>query len=133
MNKFVILPFVLTFAICGCSNNNPNPPIEPVELIVDNYTDTFESGKGIFFDGDVYLKYTDNTKECLSPEDYTFTTNCTNIYETGNYEATIKHENISKSFNIRIKKMESLKVLFVGNSYSDDTINILMKSLRILD
>ena len=80
-----------------------------------------------FSAGDIAVSATlsDGTKMSLKSEDYTVTCEEFNSMKTGEYEVsvTVNGTEVTKSYTVTVTPADRLKVLMIGNSYADDTIN----------
>lgn len=65
-----------------------------------------------------------STKE-LKSSDYTLTVKDYNSMKVGTYQVTVKMKktNVSTTYDITVSPANKLKVLMIGNSFADDTIN----------
>ena len=73
----------------------------------------------------VTLIMTDNSEEILTKNSYTISCEDYNSMKVGTYKVTVKINdvNLAKSYDVRVKPANQLKVLMIGNSFADDTIN----------
>lgn len=85
-----------------------------------NFTENFS------FDGlEVTANMSDNSKRILSKSKYTVSCDDFNPMKAGTYQATvyIKGTEIKETYEVTVSPADSLKVLMIGNSFADDTIN----------
>ena len=108
---------------------NPNEEEQTVKVT----SLTLEGAKVDFAFGEEFarggLKVTANmsdgsTKEIKS-SDYTLTVKDYNSMKVGNYQVNVKMKktNVSATYDITVSPANKLKVLMIGNSFADDTIN----------
>lgn len=67
----------------------------------------------------------DGTQKTLDSKNYTVTSEDFNSMKPGTYKAEVKVNgtSVSKTFDVTVSQANKLKVLMIGNSYADDTIN----------
>ncbi len=67
----------------------------------------------------------DGTQKALDSKNYTVTSEDFNSMKPGTYQAEVKVNgtNVTKTFDVTVSQANKLKVLMIGNSYADDTIN----------
>ena len=85
-----------------------------------NFTENFS------FDGlEVTANMSDNSKRILSKSKYTVSCDGFNPMKAGTYQATvyITGTEIKETYEVTVSPADSLKVLMIGNSFADDTIN----------
>ncbi len=80
-----------------------------------------ESLKG----GSLVVKATlsDGSTRTLESSEYTLTSDTYNCMKVGTYGVTVEAYGFKKSYNVKVNEGTKLKVLMIGNSYADDTIN----------
>ena len=67
----------------------------------------------------------DGTQKTLDSKNYTVTSEDFNSMKPGTYKAEVKVNgtSVSKTFDVTVSQANKLKVLMIGNSFADDTIN----------
>lgn len=73
----------------------------------------------------VTAKMSDNTKKVLKSTDYTVTSEDFNCMKPGTYQVKVgvNGTNVTKTYDVTVAQANRLKVLMIGNSFADDTIN----------
>ena len=73
----------------------------------------------------VTLVMTDGTERMLPKDGYTVSCSDYNSMRAGTYKVTVKINgtNFAQSYDIKVNPANKLKVLMIGNSFADDTIN----------
>lgn len=132
----LLLVLAMTISVFSCSlfpsgggSVTTNPPIN--ESDIDSitiggmqtgfaFTEDFNC-ENIF----VTANMTNGTKRKLNDSEFTVTCKEYNSMRAGDYEATVKvtGTSVSKSYTVSVSPANKLKVLMIGNSFADDTIN----------
>ena len=148
----------LALTICSCDifsqkpiekppvDDNPpdvNPPeVEPpvdgpdltvTEIRIQDAKVAFEFGEDFSSDGiKVIATMSDGSEKTLSPDEYTVTEKEYNSMKVGEYEVTVRVKNseIAKDYLVNVAAANKLKVLMIGNSFADDTINYAYEIAR---
>ena len=146
----MLLIFVIALGISSC-DLLPQPPgpddgtDDPPQVTPATVTDIkIEGAKTDFAFGEnfsyedlvVTAIMSDSTEKVLTDEDYTVTSEDFNSMKVGTYQAKVNftESNISKTYSVTVAPANKLKVLMIGNSFADDTINYayeIAKSLGI--
>ncbi|MBO5737240.1 MAG: DUF4886 domain-containing protein [Clostridia bacterium] len=95
----------------------------------------FTIGDKFVFDGIVDVEYTDGTTES-NINYYTIDTSKYNAAKLGTYEITVSLGEVSYTYNVTVNKATTLKLLMIGNSFSQDTVEWMpqiAKSLGFTD
>ena len=81
---------------------------------------------------EVVATMSDGTKMPLKSEDFTVKCEEFNSMKVGEYEATVSvaGTEITRSYTVTVTPADRLKVLMIGNSYADDTINYAYEIAR---
>ena len=141
MKKTTILILLLVMvaiviASCG-SNNTPSntavttePPItdpsEIMEIKLIGAKKSFDFTEDFSYDNLVVtLVMTDGTERMLPKDGYTVSCADYNSMRAGTYKVTVKINgtNFAQSYDVKVNPANKLKVLMIGNSFADDTIN----------
>ena len=106
-----------------------NPPADNTNvetIIISGAKTDFQVGDS-FSSGSltVKAKMTDGSTKTLSANEYTVNSDAYNCMKVGSYNVTVSANgtNISASYQVNVSPANKLKVLMIGNSYADDTIN----------
>ena len=108
-------------------DNDPSVNNTNVETIIISGAKTdFQVGDS-FSSGSlaVKAKMTDGSTKTLSANEYTVNSDAYNCMKVGSYNVTVSANgtNVSASYQVNVSPANKLKVLMIGNSYADDTIN----------
>ena len=104
---------------------DPTDPMQPYIIVTGAKTE-FAFGEEFSAQGlTVTLKQPDGSDRKLADTDYTVTCGDFSSMKPGTYQVTVqvKDMDISADYNITVSPANRLKVLMIGNSYADDTIN----------
>ena len=95
-------------------------------IVLSGYKTTIDFGTELNFEELVVLaKMSDGSEKILSSDEYTATCEGFNSMKVGTYkvEISLNDSDISTSYDVSVAPADRLKVLMIGNSYADDTIN----------
>lgn len=134
----IALLVILSFLITACNQISPPSVTSPNTTTPQEMLDSIESitiggvktnfafteefnSDGIF----VTANMKNGTKKKLQDSDYTVTCEDYNSMRAGSYEASVNviGTSVSASYTVSVAPANSLKVLMIGNSFADDTIN----------
>ena len=134
----VLLILALTLFITSCegpsstqpssssTTQNPPSPNEIVDIQVSGAQTTFAFLEEFNYEDLLVMATLTNGKQkILFEESYSVSCEDYNSMRAGTYEVkvNINGTDIVKSYNVQVKPANNLKVLMIGNSYADDTIN----------
>lgn len=94
------------------------------EVTISGQKTTFAIGDKFFFGGKVDVVYTDNTKES-DIDYYTVDISNYNTAKVGSYEIVVNVGDAQATYSVKVEKRQTLKLLMIGNSFSQDTVNWL--------
>ena len=97
-----------------------------VEISVSGAKTSFDFSEDFSSQGLVVsAKMSDGTTKNLESSEYTVSVNGYNSMKVGNYQVSVnvKDSQLSTSYQVSVKEANKLKVLMIGNSFADDTIN----------
>ncbi len=134
----ILLLLAITIAIAACGNDMPDPSkttekkpditdtsdIMEIKLIGAktkfNFTEEFNCDDLV-----VSVIMTDGTERMLTKNDYTVSKGEYNSMRAGSYTITVKiiGTNLAQTYEVTVTPANKLKVLMIGNSFADDTIN----------
>ena len=115
-------------------------PIEEssiVGVVISGEQTSFEFAEEFNYDSLVVTAImSDASERVLSPDEYTVSCEDYNSMKVGTYTVSINvnDSDVRKSYKVNVKEANKLKVLMIGNSFADDTINYayeIAKSLGI--
>jgi hypothetical protein len=137
----VILTIILAASITSCfispkntsntdsSTQKTEPPTNTKEIIDITVADVktkFKFGEEFSYE-DIFVTatMTDNSQKVLSDSKYTVSCEDFNPMRAGTYTVTVQvtDSNVSKTYDVTVSPADRLKVLMIGNSFADDTIN----------
>ena len=101
-------------------------PATIVAIKVSGAKVDFAFGESFTSEGiSVTATMSDGSEKSLTNEDFTVTIEDFNSMKVGTYQATVqvKNSDLSESYSVSVSPANRLKVLMIGNSYADDTIN----------
>ncbi len=80
----------------------------------------------------VSAKLSDGSERVLGKEEYSVVSEEYDSMKVGTYQATVsvKDTDIEESYNVTVAQANKLKVLMIGNSFADDTINYAYEIAR---
>ena len=129
----------------GGGDNTPpaddNPPIDDTPPVDDNPPagDNTQSIKRITLSGVktdykfaeelnlnglvVTANMSDGSKKVLAEDEYTIDYGEYNSMKVGTYQISVSSGGVTASYNVTVSEADRLKVLMIGNSFADDTIN----------
>ena len=134
----ILLLVMVAIVIASCvSNNTPSnttittePPItdpaEIMEIKLIGAKKSFDFAEDFSYDNLVVtLVMTDGTERMLPKDGYTVSCADYNSMRAGTYKVTVKINgtNFAQSYDVKVNPANKLKVLMIGNSFADDTIN----------
>lgn len=134
----LLLILTLTLLLSSCDEFTPTPstttttsqkapePGEIVDIQLSGAQTTFAFGEEFNCDDLLVMATLSNGKQKIIFEDnYSLYCESYNPMRAGTYEVKveIKDTNIVQSYNVKVEPANRLKVLMIGNSYADDTIN----------
>lgn len=94
-------------------------------LTLSGQRTTFKVGDKFVFDGVVNVEYTDGTTE-NGVDYYTVDTSKYNTAKVGTYEIVVSVGEAKAAYTVTVEKeTRTLKLLMIGNSFSQDTVNWL--------
>lgn len=94
-------------------------------LTLSGQRTTFKVGDKFVFDGVVNVEYTDGTTES-GVDYYTVDTSKYNTAKVGTYEIVVSVGEAKAAYTVTVEKeTRTLKLLMIGNSFSQDTVNWL--------
>ena len=134
----ILLLLAITIVIAACGNDMPDPSkttekkpditdtseIMEIKLIGAktkfNFTEEFNCDDLV-----VSVIMTDGTERMLTKNDYTVSKGEYNSMRAGSYTITVKiiGTNLAQTYEVTVTPANKLKVLMIGNSFADDTIN----------
>lgn len=141
MKKHNILAIILTvialvIGITSCSfptesstTTQEGPPDNPATIvdvtITEAKTDFAFAEDFSYSEMVVTATMSDGSQKELSSDEYTVVCEDFNCMKTGTYQAELNviGTDISKSYDVTVSPANQLKVLMIGNSFADDTIN----------
>ena len=95
------------------------------ELTISGQKTTFKVGNKFVFDGAVSVEYMDGTTES-NVDYYNVDTSKYNAAKIGTYEITVSIGDAKATYTVTVEKETSkLRLLMIGNSFSQDTVNWL--------
>lgn len=101
-------------------------PATIVDIQISGATSDFMVGES-FSVGSLKVTATmsDDSEKTLSDDEYTVTSEDFNCMKVGSYQVKVSVNNtsISKTYDVTVSPANKLKVLMIGNSFADDTIN----------
>ncbi len=137
--KLLIVFLVLTLALClvACDNtqkstttttNSPGSgiPTDILTVLLSGAQKEFAFCEDFNSDTlEVVLAMNDGTRRTLDKSEYTVNYENYNSMREGTYEieVCVNGTDVSKSYDVTVKPANQLKVLMIGNSFADDTIN----------
>ncbi len=111
-------------------DNNPpiddNPTVSVTEIRIQGAKIDYAFGEDLTTDGiEVIAIMSDSTEKTLTNDEYTVKSDSFNPMKVGSYDVTVsvKGTDITKNYTVNVSPANKLKVLMIGNSYADDTIN----------
>ena len=105
-------------------NENVDPTVE--SLRITGHKTSLAFGEELTFDGlQVTAKMSDGSEKALSSNEYNVACEDFNSMKVGTYtvEVNLNDTDISTNYSVSVAPADRLKVLMIGNSYADDTIN----------
>lgn len=137
-STILILLLVTVVLVLAACQNTPDatttttttePPVDTEEIMEIKligaktsfaFTEDFNSDSLV-----VTVIMTDGTERMLTKDKYTVSCEDYNSTRAGTYKATVKLNdvNIAQSYDVKVNPANKLKVLMIGNSFADDTIN----------
>ena len=110
------------------SNDDPSndDPATIVNIRISGEKTDFEFGDDFSYEGLVVNAImSDNTEKTLTSDEYIVTCEDFNSMKVGTYNVKVelKDSDLKEEYSASVSPANSLKVLMIGNSYADDTIN----------
>lgn len=108
------------------TNNGQSGPTSIESITVGGMQSEFAFGEELNFDGMFVTAIMSNgAKRKLDDSEYKVTSEDYNSMKAGKYEVSVevKGANVSTSYEVSVLPANKLKVLMIGNSFADDTIN----------
>lgn len=141
---FSVLLAVLSMValLCACNSTKtsseedggeklpPGPAVSKIEDIsVTDYKDTFHVGEK-FSAGNIKVTayYEDGTEKVIPESQYSIDSTAFNAEEAGEYSITVKAGEASDSYKVLVRS--SIKILSIGNSFSEDAHQYLCKIIK---
>ncbi len=140
----VVLLLLLSAVFCfGCTPTEPETPSEPeppaaevtpVKLEAKGGKAQFEWGEAFSSEGlTVTVTYSDSTTKTLTASEYKVSSVLYNAEREGDYNIQVTHKNLKTKYTVHVgprpenlprdwKEDGVLRILMIGNSYSDDAI-----------
>ena len=139
----VFIAIILAMSITSCFSNSQTDvpqssttptdvtptdktPAEIVDITISGGKTNFKFGEE-FSAGDLFVTtvMSNDTQKVLSEKNYTVSCENFNPMRAGTYQATVSVNgtDISKTYSVTVSPANKLKVLMIGNSFADDTIN----------
>ena len=115
-----------TTATTGEDKYNPDVDAAPESITLTNAKMSFEFAEDFnSYDLVVTANMPDGTKKVLDSSEYYVDSKSYNSMKTGSYEITVnvKETEIFTTYEVSVEPANKLKVLMIGNSFADDTIN----------
>ncbi len=116
----------------GGTNENPDggsndgDPATVEQITLAGAKTGFEVGEDFSYEGlTVTATMSDGTQKTLNSTDYTVVSEDFNCMKLGTYqvEVGVNGTNVTKTYDVTVQPANKLKVLMIGNSFADDTIN----------
>lgn len=107
----------------------PDPPVDPatiVDITISGAKTNFAFTEDFNYDDIVVTAhFSDNTERVLEKKEYSVVCEDYNSMKVDTYQATVyvTGTKISKNYDVSVAQANRLKVLMIGNSFADDTIN----------
>lgn len=92
-----------------------------LDISVVGQKTNFLVGEEFVFDGEVFISYADCPDDLILTSSYIVDSSLYRKDVVGSYQIFVKVEDKSYTYTVKVEKMKSLKLLMIGNSYSDDT------------
>lgn len=144
---FLIVALALSFTSCNLfpspdgpstddpSTDDPSHDVSAtvVDIRISGAKTEYAFGEDLSFDGlTVTASLSDDTEKTLDDKDYTVYCEDYNSMKVGTYnvKVEVKDTEISKEYSVSVSPADKLKVLMIGNSYADDTINYAYEIAR---
>ena len=134
----ILLLVMVAIVIASCGSNNTasnttttteppfTDPAEIMEIKLIGAKKSFDFTEDFSYDNLVVtLIMTDGTERMLPKDGYTVSCADYNSMRAGTYKVTVKINgtNFAQSYDVKVNPANKLKVLMIGNSFADDTIN----------
>ena len=128
----ILLVLTVSIVLTACPFILPDDPTRPIDpstvksITLSGAKTSFAFGESFSSEGLVVTAtMKDGTSKALRSIDYKITSEDFNPMKVGNYQAVVSIEgsDISESYEVTVEPANRLKVLMIGNSYADDTIN----------
>lgn len=112
----LILPLLL---LTGCTKEYN--PLDAVSIEVTGYRETYKCGDAYSFEGEVKATYKDGTVRTLNSREFEIDSSNFIPFSMNGADITVSYGDNNFSYSIAKEKRDSLKILMIGNSFSDDT------------
>ena len=112
-------------------NENVDPTVESISIT--GHKTSLAFGEELTFDGlQVTAKMSDGSEKALSSNEYNVACEDFNSMKVGTYtvEVNLNDTDISTNYSVSVAPADRLKVLMIGNSFADDTINYAYEIAR---
>ena len=112
---------------------NPENPATVSEIYVSNAKTSYNFAEDFDYDSLVVTaKMSDGTEQPVAENEYTISIGDFNCMKVGSYEVTVTMTgtNLTAAYDVSVKPANKLKVLMIGNSFADDTINYAYEIAR---
>ena len=143
MKKAIILILILVavaLLIASCTQEKPStnsepttsttpPPVDPAEIMeikLIGAKTSFDFAEEFSSEGlMVSVIMTDNSEKLLREDEFSVLCKDYDSMKPGTYQVSVKINGtqLAQSYDIQVNKANKLKVLMIGNSFADDTIN----------
>ena len=108
----------------GEENPGEDGPVEMTGIEITSAKTAFEFAEDLSFeDLVVSAVMSDGTKKPLAKDEYTVACAEYNSMKVGNYTVSVVSDGKQASYDVTVSQANRLKVLMIGNSFADDTIN----------
>ena len=118
MKRLVLLTLPLLL-LTGCTKEYN--PLDAVSIEVTGYRETYKCGDAYSFEGEVKATYKDGTVRTLNSKEFEIDSSNFVPFSMNGADITISYGDNNFSYSITKEKRDSLKILMIGNSFSDDT------------
>ncbi len=111
----------LTLGLAACVSTKPTV----TQIALSGGEREFSVGENFTDEGlTVTATYSDGTAKTLDKTEYTVDDSAINFFKTGNYDVTVTVNGtaVSSTYEVQIIPANALRLLMIGNSFSDDTI-----------
>ena len=124
---FILLLVTVALLVVSCSQENTETgPVEITEIKLSEAKTNFAFAEEFSSEGlKVTAVMTDGSEKVLKENEFSVLCEGYNSMKVGTYQASVKINgtNLTESYDVKVNPANKLKVLMIGNSYADDTIN----------